>query len=86
MNQYLTAIEIGNKVTALMNHEGWKVVSKFLKDKQSEFISELLVEKDIDRIYFLQAGVQVINSLFNELDALVQNGIEAVRMQAKKNN
>ena len=86
MNQYQTAIEIGSKVTSLMNHEGWKIVKKFLEDKQSEFISELLVEKDIDRIYYLQAGVQVISSLFNELNGLIESGIEAAKIQSMKNN
>lgn len=85
-NDYLTAIDIANKVTSLLHHEGWQIVQKFLEDKREEFISELLVEKNLEDIYFLQAGVQVINSLFNEINALVQNGIEAMRIQGAKNN
>lgn len=85
-SEYLNAIEIANKVTALLNHEGWQIVQKFLEDKREEFINGLLVEKNLEDIYFLQAGVQVINSLFNEINALVQNGIEAMRIQGAKNN
>ena len=85
-SDYLTAIEIANKVTSLLNHEGWQIVQKFLENKREEFINELLVEKNLEDIYFLQAGVQVINSLFNEINALVQNGIEAMRIQGAKNN
>lgn len=86
MNNYLAAIEIGDKISALTHHEGWKIVSEFLKSKREEFINDLLIEKNIEDIYFLQAGVQVIDYLFNELDALIQNGVEARKLQGEEND
>ena len=63
----MNPIEISNSLISLLNTSGWQVVNNLFETKRQEFIACLIKEKDLDRIYYYQAGVQVIDDILDEI-------------------
>ena len=72
----MNPIEISNSLISLLNTSGWQVVNNLFETKRQEFIACLIKEKDLDRIYYYQAGVQVIDDILDEIQGLINIGME----------
>jgi len=67
------AVEIGDAVQALLASPGWQVVSGYLRQLRSSYLEQLVTAKSFEQVLFLQAGIQTVDSIFNELDGLLEN-------------
>jgi hypothetical protein len=74
--EYINAIFISDSLISLLNTEGWKIVNDLFERKRQEFITCLIQEKDINKIYYYQAGVQVIDDILGEIEGLIKTGME----------
>jgi len=74
--EYINAIFISDSLISLLNTEGWKIVNDLFERKRQEFITCLIQEKDINKIYYYQAGVQVIDDILGEVEGLIKTGME----------
>ncbi|HOA84112.1 MAG TPA: hypothetical protein PKN66_09180 [Thermodesulfovibrio thiophilus] len=74
--EYINAIFISDSLISLLNTEGWKIVNDLFERKRQEFITCLIQEKDINKIYYYQAGIQVIDDILGEVEGLIKTGME----------
>ena len=74
--EYINAIFISDSLISLLNTEGWKIVNDLFERKRQEFITCLIQEKDINKIYYYQAGIQVIDDILGEIEGLIKTGME----------
>lgn len=74
--EYINAIFISDSLISLLNTEGWKIVNDLFERKRQEFITCLIQEKDINKIHYYQAGVQVIDDILGEIEGLIKTGME----------
>ena len=52
------------------------IVNNLFEMKRQEFIACLIKEKELNRIYFYQAGIQVIDDILGEVEGLIKTGME----------
>ncbi len=69
--------EGADKVRALIKKPGWKLINEYLEDRKNEYLQILKTERNLDRIYYAQAVVNVIESLICSMDVTLQQGDEA---------
>jgi|LSQX01.3.fsa_nt_gb hypothetical protein len=74
--EYINAIATSESLSYLLNTEGWKIVNNLFEMKRQEFIACLVKEKELNRIYFYQAGIQVIDDILGEVEGLIKTGME----------
>ena len=72
----MNPIEISDSLIALVNTSGWQILNNLFEMKRQEFIACLVKEKDLDRIHYYQAGVQVIDDILGEVEGLIKTGME----------
>ena len=81
--EYINAIFISDSLISLLNTEGWKIVNDLFERKRQEFITCLIQEKDINKIYYYQAGIQVIDDILGEVEGLIKTGMEVKNGQKR---
>ncbi len=72
----MNPIEISDSLIALLNTSGWQILNNLFEMKRQEFIACLVKEKELNRIYFYQAGIQVIDDILGEVEGLIKTGME----------
>jgi len=72
----MNPIEISDSLIALLNTAGWQILNNLFEMKRQEFIACLIKEKELNRIYFYQAGIQVIDDILGEVEGLIKTGME----------
>lgn len=72
----MNPIEISDSLIALLNAPGWQILNNLFEMKRQEFIACLVKEKELNRIYFYQAGIQVIDDILGEVEGLIKTGME----------
>jgi len=72
----MNPIEISDSLIALLNTSGWQILNNLFEMKRQEFIACLIKEKELNRIYFYQAGIQVIDDILGEVEGLIKTGME----------
>lgn len=78
--EYDNAIVISDQLISLLNTEGWKIVEDLFNSKKQEFITHLIEDKDLGNVHYYQLGIQVIDDILNEIQALIRAGIEVRRL------
>ncbi len=78
--EYDNAIVISDQLLSLLNTEGWKIVEDLFNSKKQEFITHLIEDKDLNNVHYYQLGIQVIDDILNEIQALIRAGIEVRRL------
>ena len=68
----MNPIEISDSLIALLNAPGWQILNNLFEMKRQEFIACLVKEKELNRIYFYQAGIQVIDDILGEVEGLIK--------------
>lgn len=72
----MNPIEISDSLIALLNTSGWQILNNLFEMKRQEFIACLIKEKELNKIYFYQAGIQVIDDILGEIEGLIKTGME----------
>ena len=75
--------EGADKVRALMKRPGWKMIEEYFKVLKDQYLNILKTERNLDKICYAQAVVNVIESLLFSMNAAVLEGDEADK-QIKK--
>ena len=75
--------EGADKVRALMKRPGWKMIEEYFKVLKDQYLNVLKTERNLDKICYAQAVVNVIESLLFSMNASIQEGDEADK-QIKK--
>ena len=84
MTKYDSAIEQADRLRTTINSAGWQDIQKFMADKKAYYTMIALSEKDISKIYYAQAFVEAIDTIFAEINALINVGEEAEKIRKKK--
>ena len=84
MTNYDSAIDQADRLRTTINTAGWKDILKIKNDKKAHYTEKALTEKEISKIYYAQAYVEAVDSLFLEIDALLNLGDEASKLRKKK--
>lgn len=79
----MNPIEISDSLIALLNTSGWQILNNLFEMKRQEFIACLVKEKELNRIYFYQAGIQVIDDILGEVEGLIKTGMEVKNGQKR---
>jgi len=75
--------EDADKVRALIKQPGWKMIEEYFEILKDQYLNILKTERNLDKICYAQAVVNVIESLLFSIDAAIQEGNEADK-QIKK--
>lgn len=75
--------EGADKVRALTKQPGWKMIEEYFEILKSQYLNILKTERNLDKICYAQAVVNVIENLICSIDVTIQQGDE-VDEQIKK--
>jgi hypothetical protein len=73
-DSYREAVQTADFLKALLASQGWKVLDSFLQKTREAYLEKLCVVKDMQDVLFYQAGIQVIDSIYAEIQGLIHNG------------
>lgn len=73
-DSYREAVQTADFLKALLASQGWQIIDKHLKSMREAFVSRLIVAKEMPEVLFCQAGIQVVDSIYSEIEGLIQNG------------
>lgn len=76
--------EGADKVRALIKMPGWKLINEYLEGRKNQYLQILKTERDLQKIYYAQAVVNVIESLICSMDVTIQQGDNADKEIKKK--
>ncbi|TET08115.1 MAG: hypothetical protein E3J83_04375 [Candidatus Atribacteria bacterium] len=69
--------EGADKVRALVKKPGWKLIEEYLEILKNQYLNVLKTERNLDKIYYAQAVINVIESLSYSINASIYHGDEA---------
>lgn len=82
-NDYKQIIDNADRLRTTTNTAGWQDILKIKNDKKAYYTQQALIEKDLNKIYYAQACVEVIDIVFDEVESLIKQGEEAGEIKKK---
>jgi len=79
-NDYKQIIDNADRLRTTTNTAGWQDILKIKEDKKAYYTQVALTERDLNKIYYAQACVEAIDLIFNEVEMLIKQGVEAEKI------
>jgi len=79
-NDYKQIIDNADRLRTTVNTAGWQDILKIKEDKKAYYTQVALTERDLHKIYYAQACVEAIDIIFNEVEMLIKQGVEAEKI------
>jgi len=79
-NDYKQIIDNADRLRTTINTAGWQDILKIKEDKKAYYTQVALTERDLNKIYYAQACVEAIDIIFNEVEMLIKQGVEAEKI------
>jgi len=76
-NDYKSIIDNADRLRTTVNTAGWQDILRIKDEKKAYYTQVALTEHDLHKIYFAQACVEAIDIIFNEVEMLIKQGVEA---------
>jgi len=80
LDKLIKNVEEARQIKAILAMSGWKVIDNYFKETLNNHLNQLKKEKDIKKIQYSQAVIEVIEGLYNLLDAINKDAKEAVNL------
>jgi len=79
-NDYKQIIDNAARLRTTINTAGWQDILEIKEDKKAYYTQVALTERDLNKIYYAQACVEAIDIIFNEVEMLIKQGVEAEKI------
>lgn len=77
---YLVAIDLSQQITETVNTRGWAVILSYLDAQKDIAKDSLMTAVELNEFYRLQARVNAIEELTNELKVIGDAGDDAIKV------